>query len=345
MSKLNVNTFLDYVRRSKLVEEDQLEAAILACQQQHEGALPDDPQLVADSLIKQNAITDWQAEKLLGGKYKGFMLDKYLLLSRLGKGGMSSVFLAENTMIGKLRAIKVLPRARVEDQSYLESFYLEARAVAALDHANIVRAYDVGHVGKTHYLVMEYVKGKDLQTLVEQQGAPEFEVAADYIAQAAIGLQHAHEKGLIHRDIKPANLLVDEQGVVKVLDLGLAMFSSDDGEAAESPHGDKIVGTADYLAPEQSRNSRTVDQRADIYSLGCTFYFLLTGHATFPKGSAVERIARHRSKMPSDIERSRPDCPGELVGICLKMIQKDPIYRYQTAEQVAKALRRWLDLR
>jgi serine/threonine-protein kinase len=345
MKKIDANRFVELVRLSSLVDEQELEHALAECRSRYAGMLPGEPQRIADDLVRQNMLTRWQADKLLEGKHKGFVLGKYRLLDQLGKGGMSSVYLAEHTMIGKLRAIKVLPRKRVEDESYLKSFYLEAKAAATLDHPNIVRAYDVGNLGHTHFLVMEYVKGKDLQTLVDERGAPKFETTADYIAQAATGLAHAHEKGLIHRDIKPANLLVDEQGVVKILDLGLAMFTLGEGEAGETTHGDKIVGTADYLAPEQSRNSSKIDARADIYSLGCTMYFLLTGHATFPSGSAVERIARHRSRMPSDIEKSRPECPGELIGICYKMIQKEPIYRYQSAEQVAEALRRWLSLR
>jgi serine/threonine-protein kinase len=345
MKTIDANRFLKFVQLSSLVDDEQLERALEVCRSRYAGMLPGQPQVIADDLVRQKLLTRWQADKLLEGKHKGFVLGKYKLLGQLGKGGMSSVYLAEHTMIGKLRAIKVLPRKRVEDDSYLKSFYIEAKAAAALDHPNIVRAYDVGNVGLTHFLVMEYVKGRDLQTLVDESGAPKFETTADYIAQAATGLAHAHEKGLIHRDIKPANLLVDEQGVVKILDLGLAMFTDASGEGGTTTHDDKIVGTADYLAPEQSRNSSKIDARADIYSLGCTMYFLLTGHATFPSGSAVERIARHRSKMPSDIEKSRPDCPGELIGICYKMIQKEPIFRYHSAVQVAEALRRWLSLR
>jgi serine/threonine-protein kinase len=344
MKTLDANRFLELVRLSSLAEESDLERGLEVCRSRFAGMLPGQPHRIADVLVEEHVLTRWQADKLLEGKHKGFRLGKYKLLSQLGKGGMSSVYLAEHTMIGKLRAIKVLPRKRVEDDSYLKSFYIEAKAAATLDHPNIVRAYDVDNVGHTHFLVMEYVKGKDLQTLVDEKGAPAFETSAEYIAQAATGLQHAHEKGLIHRDIKPANLLVDEHGVVKILDLGLAMFTDEKG-GATTTHDDKIVGTADYLAPEQSRNSSNIDARADIYSLGCTFYFLLTGHATFPTGSAVERIARHRSRMPSDIEKSRPDCPGELIGICYKMIQKEPIFRYHTAGQVADALRRWLKLR
>jgi serine/threonine-protein kinase len=345
MAKVNTHRFVELARKSTLVDEEALEQAVADLRRDNDGDLPESPQALGNLLVERELLTPWQMEMLCEGKHKGFLLGKFKLLSQLGQGGMSSVYLAENTMIGKLRAIKVLPRRRVADESYLKSFYLEAKAAAALDHPNIVRVYDVGNLGNTHYMVMEYVKGVDLQTLVEKHGPPKFETTADYIAQAATGLAHAHEKGLIHRDIKPANLLVDEQGVVKILDLGLAMFSQRDGEAAEATHDDKIVGTADYLAPEQSRNSSKIDARADIYSLGCTMYFLLTGHATFPSGSAVERIARHRTNMPSDIEKSRPDCPGELIGICYKMIQKEPIFRYQTAGQVAEAIRRWLALR
>ncbi len=164
---------------------------------------------------------------------------------------------------------------------------------------------------------------------------------ADYVAQAARGLQHAHDMGLIHRDVKPANVLVNSQGKVKLLDLGLALFSDDKQASLTMDYNDKVLGTADYLAPEQALNSHKVDQRADIYGLGCTMYFMLTGSAPFPEGSIAQRIAKHQSTMPTDVRKLRSDCPGELEGICVKMIQKDPKFRYTTCEQVAEVLDAW----
>lgn len=342
MAKLTVQRFLELVRKSTLVEEDKLCEAVAECEKEHDGRLPDDPEIIAEFLTQKGLITDWHSEKLLNGKYKGFTLGKYKLLGHLGTGGMSSVYLAEHTLMRQRRAIKVLPKSRIADSSYLERFYLEARASASLDHPNIVRAYDVDSEGDIHYLVMEFVKGQDVQQMVKENGPLDFETAANYTAQAAIGLEHAHEIGLIHRDVKPANLLVDEKNVVKILDLGLALFSNDDAASLTMAHNENVLGTADYLSPEQALNSHQVDRRADIYSLGCTLYYMLTGHAPFPEGTLAQRIAMHQAQMPEDIREERPDCPDELVDICVKMIQKSPDDRYQSVQDAADALQDWL---
>ena len=189
---------------------------------------------------------------------------------------------------------------------------------------------------------MEYVDGADMQTLVRKHGPLPFAVAADYIAQSARGLHHAHEAGLIHRDVKPANILINKKGVVKVLDLGLALFSEETDPSLTMEYNDKVLGTADYLPPEQAINSHKIDSRADMYGLGCTLYFLLTGHAPFPDGSIPSRIIRHQNSMPPDIRKDRPDCPGELDGVCVKMMQKDPRFRYKDCLQVAEILEAWL---
>ena len=237
---------------------------------------------------------------------------------------MSSVYLAEHMLMKHKRAIKVLPKSKLGNNSYLERFQREAKAIASLNHINIVRAYDINNEKDTHYLVMEYVEGADMQNLVRKHGPLPYAVAADYIAQAARGLHHAHEAGLIHRDVKPANLLVNKDGVVKVLDLGLALFTEESDASLTMEYNDKVLGTADYLPPEQAINSHKIDSRADMYGLGCTLYFLLTGHPPFPDGSIASRIIKHQNSMPPDVRRDRPDCPGELDGVCVKMMQKDP---------------------
>jgi serine/threonine protein kinase len=309
----------------------------------------DDAQTLADFFVQRNLLTPWHCEKLFDRKYRGFFLGKYKLLDRLGAGGMSAVYLAQHTMMHRLHAIKVLPRDRVEDTSYLARFKREAKAAAALDHPNIVRAYDIDQQKDQYYLVMEYVKGHDLSELVKDLNARgellELERAADYIIQAARGLQHAHDAGLVHRDIKPANLLVDERGVVKILDMGLALFSEDETASLTITHNENVLGTADYLAPEQALSSHDVDHRADIYSLGCTFYYLLTGHPPFPEGSLAQRIARHQSDRPPEIPRDRPDCPEVLVAICDRMMAKKAEDRFPRAEDVAAALLSWLEPR
>jgi serine/threonine-protein kinase len=342
MAKLTVDQFLELVRRSRLVEESQLQQALAACRVDHGGQLPEQPEQLAEHLLNAGLVTRWHCDKLLDGKHKGFFLGKYKLLRHVGTGGMSSVYLAEQMLMRRQRAIKVLPRRRVGDASYLGRFYQEAEATAKLDHPNIVRAYDVDHDGDTHYLVMEYVEGRDLQIIVQEQGPLDCATAAEYIAQAADGLHCAHASGLIHRDVKPANLLIDERGVVKILDLGLALFSDDDRASLTLTHNENVLGTADYLAPEQALDSHGVGPRADIYGLGGTLYFALTGHPPFPEGSLAQRIAWHQSKMPKDIRVERPDCPADLCAICFKMLQKKPAERYQTAQEVATALRDWL---
>ncbi|MEJ5342215.1 MAG: serine/threonine-protein kinase [Thermogutta sp.] len=338
---MTVEQFLDLLKRSQLVETDQLQKVVKQWLPP-EGSSSLTAEELAEKLVEAGLLTRWQAGKLLEGRYKGFFLGKYKLLDHLGTGGMSSVYLAEHVLMQRRVAIKVLPKHRVNDASYLARFHREAKAAAALDHPNIVRAYDVDSDGTNHYLVMEYVEGQDLQRMVREKGPLPPHMAAEYIRQAAEGLHHAHQAGLIHRDIKPANLLVDKKGVVKLLDLGLARFSDDDRASLTLAYDENVLGTADYLAPEQAIDSHRVDLRADIYSLGCTLYFLLTGHPPFPEGTLAQRVMKHQREMPPDIRNERPDVPDDLVAICMKMMAKKPSARYQSAAQVADALRLWL---
>ncbi|MEX0712859.1 MAG: protein kinase, partial [Pirellulales bacterium] len=266
------------------------------------------------------------------------------LLGHLGTGGMSSVFLAEHVLMRRRVAVKVLPQNRVHDTSYLARFHREARAVAALDHPNIVRAFDVDNEEDVHYLVMEYVDGRDLKQMVESDGPLDFATAAETIRQAADGLAHAHEAGLIHRDMKPANLLIDSKGTVKVLDLGLARFADEVEASLTNEHDEKMLGTVDYLAPEQAVNSHMVDARADIYSLGCTLYFALTGLPPFPTGSLAQRVFMHQTQEPPSIYQKRPDAPAELVAIFRRMTAKSPDARYQSAAEVSRALEHWIQM-
>ncbi|MHB1037691.1 MAG: serine/threonine-protein kinase [Pirellulales bacterium] len=342
MSKITADKFLDLVRRSGLVEKDPLSQSLVELRLKNNGSMPTDGEVVADHLVEAGLLTRWQSDKLAEGRHKGFFLGRYKLLAHLGTGGMSSVYLAEHLLMQRRVAIKVLPQKRIEDSSYLARFHREAQAVAALDHRNIVRAFDVDNDGGIHYLVMEYVAGRDLQAMVKEDGPLAYEPAANYICQAADGLAHAHEAGLVHRDIKPANLLVDGKGVVKVLDLGLARFSDESRASLTIAHDENVLGTADYLAPEQALNSHNVDAKADIYSLGCTLYFLLTGHPPFPEGTLPQRLMMHQTRMPASIRAERPDAPEELVEICRKMMAKSPDQRVQSAVEVARLLRGWL---
>ena len=301
-----------------------------------------DTEFVAAKLVEAGLITGWQSENLLEGRHKGFFLKRYKLLNHLGSGGMSNVYLAEHVLMQRRVAIKVLPKNRVNDTSYLARFHREAQAAAALDHHNIVRAYDVDKDGPNHFMVMEYVEGRNLQIVVKQDGPLSYIRAVDYIRQAAEGLDHAHHAGLIHRDIKPANLLVDAHNVVKVLDLGLAKFSGDDCASLTVAYDENVLGTADYLAPEQAVDSHGVDERADIYSLGCSFYYLLTGHPPFPDGTLPQRLMAHQRTPPPDVRLERKDAPEDLVAILTKMMAKKAADRYQSAREVADVLAAWL---
>lgn len=343
--KLTAQSFVAGFKQSGLLPPAQIDSLLLELQRA--GLDCSDSRNIAQALIQRQVLTEWQAEKLLQGRHKGFLLGRYKLLNLLGAGEMSAVYLAEHTLLERRCAIKVLPGNKVRDTSYLGRFHREARAVAALDHPNIVRAYDVDQQtdggAEIHFLVMEYVAGRSLEKLVADQGPLSLVEAADYIRQAATGLQHAHLAGLVHRDIKPGNLLCDLRGTVKILDLGLArFFKAEEEESLTIKHDEKVLGTADYLAPEQAIDSHKVDSRADIYSLGCTFYFALTGHPPFTDGTLVQRLLAHQTRTPKPIQKIRPDVPTALVAILDKMMAKQAAARYQTAEELALALTHWL---
>ena len=343
--KLTVESFLQVVRQSGLIDKDQLQKLLTAYEQR--GVDVTRSQTIADALVSDELVTKWQVDKLLAGKHKGFFLGKYRLLDLLGKGGMSSVYLAEHILMRRRCAIKVLPSKRVNDSSYLARFHREAQAVASVDHPNIVRAYDVDHAqdrdAQIHFLVMEYVAGRSLQEMVMQDGPSEFADAVEYIRQAGEGLEHAHRAGLVHRDIKPGNLLVDTTGTLKILDMGLARFFDDrDENPLTVAHDEKVLGTADYLAPEQALDSHTADQRADIYSLGCSLYFLLTGHPPFTEGTLAQRLMWHQVKEFSPLTDARLDCPSSLMTLLNRMVAKKPEDRFQSAAETAEACARWL---
>ncbi len=340
MSQGSADKLIDLVKKSDLVTPKKLNGFLETLAAREADALGNQER-IAELLIEDGLLTKWQADKLLAGKHRGFKLGKYKLLGQIGKGGMSHVYLAEHVLMERRVAIKVLPRQRVKDKSYLSRFQLEARAAARLDDPNIVRVFDIDNEGDTHYIVMEYVEGRDLHQTISQDGPLPYNTAVRYITQVSTGLQHAHEMGLVHRDIKPANCLVDKHKVVKLLDMGLAKLT-DDETSLTLANDENVLGTADYLAPEQALNSHSADARADIYSLGCTLYFLLCGRPPFPDGTISERLLKHQVEEPDSILKSRPDCPLSLVNICQRMMNKKPEGRPQTAGEVAKLLNEWL---
>jgi serine/threonine protein kinase len=332
--------FLELVRKSGVVDDKALDAYL---ERLHEvGPVPERPVELARLLVRDKLLTVFQAERLLEGKWRRFVIGKYKLLDRLGSGGMGSVYLCEHVFMRRRVAVKVLPAAHAQDPAALERFYREARAVAALDHPNIIRAHDIDQDGDLHFLIMEYVEGASLHDLVKRHGPMEPHVAADFIRQAALGLEHAHERaGLVHRDVKPDNILVDRRGVVKVLDMGLARFFQDTGDQLSDEYKQEVLGTADYLAPDQVIDGPNVDIRADIYSLGATFYFCLTGRPPFGEGSAALKRIWHQVRQPKPVRSLRPEVPPELADVVAKMMAKNPSQRYQTPAEVAEALQPW----
>lgn len=343
MAKISVKRFVELLQKSGLIPDTVLRDSLTRLKQENGGAPLSDTKFVMNRLIEMEMITKWQSEKLLSQKYKGFFLGKYKILGHIGTGGMSSVYLVEHVQMHQRRAIKVLPRKRVSDKTYLERFYIEARASASLNHPNIVRAFDVDHdeETETHYLIMEFVDGRDVGKIIEEDGKINPRDAASYIAQAANALQFAHDEGVIHRDVKPGNLLVDKNNEVKILDLGLALFKEDE-YSLTLEYNEKILGTADYLAPEQAMNSHTVDHRADIYGLGCTLFFMLAGEPPFNEGTLAQRISMHQTRSPKKISEYRNDCPDALQKILDRMMEKDPDDRPQSCNEVNQVLSDWL---
>ena len=330
----NGDAVLDLVRKSELVEDDVLDNFLT-----RSGPLPQTAPDTATRLVQDGIITPFQAKLILQGKYRGFRIGPYKILDQLGVGGMGQVFLAEHTAMRRKVALKVLPPKLAADRAGVERFHREARAVAALDHPNIVRAHDVNNERGTYYLVLEYVEGQNLETRLQQAGGVlPWGEAVGYVVQAAAGLQHAHEKGLVHRDIKPANILVDKEGVVKVLDMGLARFFEDQTDKlTKNLDGGAVMGTADYVAPEQLLDSSGTDHRADIYSLGATLYHLLTGRPPF-EGSTTAKLVAHQLKTATPAHEVNEDVPEDLSDIVENMMAKDPDQRYQVMAEVVRDL-------
>jgi serine/threonine protein kinase len=335
-----INDFLHLLRESKLLEPKLLAARL---EELRAGpGLPGEPRELARLLLKQGLLTPYQAEQLLQGSWRGFTIGKYRIKDRLGNGSTGCVYLCDHANMGRRVAVKVLPFASEASPSTVERFRREARALASLDHPNVIHVHDFDQDGEQLYLVMEYVDGVSLHEYVKQLGALEPGAAAHFIRQAALGLQHIHEANLIHRDVKPGNLMLDARGVVKVLDLGLALFLEDENEALTAKYDAKrILGTADYLAPEQAVNSHEVDIRADVYGLGATLYYLLSGRTPYVNGTVVQKLLWVQTREPTPIRELCRELPEGLADVLRKMMARDREERYQTPAAVAAALEPW----
>lgn len=331
-------TFVAVVRALGVIEPSVLEDHL----ERWDFSPSTSPRQVADGFVESGLLTRYQVDCLLTGRQQLILSGRYCIWDRLGAGGMGEVFLCSHLVMKHKVAIKILPASRAADASSLERFRREARAAASLDHPNIVRAYDIDSDGSTHYLVMEYVSGITLADIVKTQGPLSIRMACEMVCQVAGALQHAYERGLVHRDIKPSNLIQDSTGVVKVLDLGLARFFYASPEGSDTEDDGLVVGTADYMAPEQSFDSPSADTRADIYSLGCTLYFLLTGKAPFQDKSVARKLLCHQFRKPEPLRTIRPEVPLALSAIVDRMTAKDPVDRYQTPREIVAALQTWV---
>jgi len=310
-----------------------------------------------------NAGTDTKTDQ--PGTQDRQMIGEYEILGELGRGGMGVVYKARHQRMNRLVGLKVIDKNHLLNPNAVRRFYQEIEAAAKLSHPNVVMAFDAGQYQDTHFFAMEYVEGIDLARLVRDSGPLPLDQATEYIRQSALGLHHAFERGLVHRDIKPSNLLVTwvadpgdknsvggfkvarfrsrftRQAVVKILDMGLARV----GQVQESPvaadvtREGNVVGTADYMAPEQWMNPHTVDIRADIYSLGCSFYYLLTGQVPFPGDVPMEKMLKHNLDKPTPVEQFRPEVDSKILIALDRMMTKRPEERYQTPLEVAEALK------
>lgn len=296
-----------------------------------------DAQEFAREMVRQKLLTAYQATAAYQGKATSLFLGKYLVLDKLGQGGMGMVFKARHRTMNRIVAVKVLPSAATKSPENVQRFQREVQAAARLTHPNIVAAYDAGEANKTHFLVMEFVDGRDLSQVVKKQGPLPVEKAVECILQAANGLMAAHLSGIVHRDIKPANLLLDQEGTVKILDMGLARLDDGDANSGMTQTG-TIMGTVDYMSPEQAMNTKSADARADIYSLGCSLYFLLAGKAPYHGESLMERLMAHREQPTPKLGDACPDVTPALENVYTKMMAKSPAERYQTMAEVVRDL-------
>ncbi|MCI0682206.1 MAG: protein kinase [Gemmataceae bacterium] len=366
---LTVSELVEQVRRLQLLRGRQL-AELSALAAQHPEAKD-----LARAALQRGLFTAYQINRLLQGRFQELSLGSYVVLDRVGEGGMGAVYKARHKAMGRAVALKVIRKEHLTNPGVTRRFEREMQAVAQLNHPNVVRAFDADLLDGTYVLVMEFIEGAvDLGKLVKQRGPLPVAEACDYIRQAALGLQHAHECGLVHRDIKPHNLLVSRsrepsgtlsgggpqresasQGparlagpTVKILDMGLARIRRPGTDAGESSSAltreGMVMGTLDYIAPEQATDSHTVDIRADLYSLGCTFYHLLTGRPPFPGGEALVKLMKHKTEAARPVEQLRPEVSPPVADILRRLMAKNPDDRFQTPAELVEALDQALGL-
>ena len=324
---------LPVIRNSGVLTDRQfteVRAKVLA------GDYPNDSTKLAERLIREGVLTQYQARRLLANKPHGMILGKYVILDRIGSGSMGRVYKAQHQLMGRVVALKIIAPEIVSNERAVSRFYREMRLIGRLDHPNVVRAFDADSSTNVLYIVMEYVAGPSLAQILKNGALPPIDVVG-YAAQAALGLAHAHEQGIVHRDIKPSNLLVTDDKVIKVLDLGLGVLMEADNHSTFATADGIAVGTVDYMSPEQACG-KDVDGRSDLYSLGCAMYHLITGRHAFPGDNPIERLGKRINGRPVPITNLRPDLPQSLVAVLDKLMANKPQDRYQTGIEAADAL-------
>ncbi len=339
--QVSSSSFLQLLAQSGLLDAEQTKEVAKKFASAGSGSDGASTQDILIWLLKKKLITTWHAEKLVQGRFRGFFLGDYKLLNRVARGGMSTIYAAMHKESKEIHALKVLPLSKTNQASFLQRFQREAAVTQRLNHPNIVRVFGIfsGTDGQTdvHFMAMELLQGRDLFEVVNADGPMPCRKAAEFIRQAALGLEHAHKAGLVHRDIKPGNLFLSDDQTVRVVDLGLAQdFDSEENLTRE--FNERVLGTADYLSPEQAADTHTVDARSDLYSLGCSLYFLLTGQPPFTEGTLVQRLIAHQTKTPPAIVEFRRDVPEELNQILSRMLAKNRKDRTSTAADVAEQL-------
>ncbi len=356
---LSLDEFARRLSQSGIIPPEE----VRALREKHAaGAAASDTQAFARQLVLSGKLTKYQAAAIYQGKTKGLVLGNYVILDKIGAGGMGQVFKALHRRMERIVALKVLPAEAMKSPDNIQRFHREVKAAARLEHPNIVTAYDADEADGVHFLVMQYVEGQDLSAVVKSNGPLPVAQAVECIRQAAVGLAFAHRNGVIHRDIKPANLLLAvgdrlsavgqsasndsrqptaNSPIVKILDMGLARLE-DQITAATEAHGltqsGQIMGTVDYMSPEQAEETRNVDARADQYSLGCTLWVLLTGRPMFQGTTTIAKLMAHQQRPAPSLRAARADVPEALEAVYQRMVAKQPDERFATMDEVVAAL-------
>jgi serine/threonine protein kinase len=306
---------------------------------------PRDGEALAREMVRDERLTKYQAARVLAGEFEGLVFGEYVILSKIGEGGMGQVFKARHRQMDRLAAIKLLTAESLESSDLIKRFHQEVHVAAKLNHPNIVTTYDAGEQNGFHFLIMEYVEGRDLASIVKAQGPLPLAQAFDCVLQAARGLEYAHGLGVIHRDIKPGNLLLATDGSIKILDMGLARIAEPDEELPEDAtvlerltQRGQMLGTVDYMSPEQASCTRNADQRSDIYSLGCTLYRLITARPIYDGNTAIAKLMSHYEADIPKLSEAQKDVSPHLERVFRQMVAKLPEDRFQSMTEVIAAL-------